>query len=56
MSCSFTQDFEYRGVGIGVIIEWLWLESTFKGHLLQPTYSDQGHLQVVQVAQGPVQP
>jgi len=32
------------------------LEGTFKGHLVQPPYNEQGHLQPHQVAQSPVQP
>jgi len=33
----------------------LWLEGTFKSHLIQPLCNEQGHLQLDQVAQGPVQ-
>jgi len=36
--------------------EWLGLEATFKGHLVQPPCSEQGHLQLDEVAQSPVQP
>ena len=38
------------------IIEWLGLEGTFEGHLVQPHSNKQGHLQLDQAAQGPVQP
>jgi len=38
------------------IIEWFGLEGTFKGHLVQPPCSGQGHLPLDQVAQSPVQP
>jgi len=38
------------------IIEWFGLEGTFKGHLVQPPCSEQGHLQQDQDAQSPVQP
>jgi len=38
------------------IIECFGLEGTFRGHLAQPTCSEQGHLQLDQVAQSPVQP
>ena len=37
-------------------IEWFGLEGTFKGPLVQPPGSEQGHLQLDQVAQSPVQP
>ena len=37
------------------IIECFGLEGTFRGHLVQPC-SEQGHLQLAQVAQSPVQP
>jgi len=32
------------------------LEETFRGHLVQPPCSEQGHLQLDQIAQSPVQP
>jgi len=32
------------------------LEGTFKGHLAQPRCNEQGHLQLDQVAQSPIQP
>jgi len=32
------------------------LEGTFRGHLVQPFCSEQGHLQLDHVAQSPVQP
>ncbi|KAK4822001.1 hypothetical protein QYF61_006615, partial [Mycteria americana] len=32
------------------------LDGTFKGHLVQPPCNEQGHLQLDQVAQSPVQP
>ncbi|KAK4823100.1 hypothetical protein QYF61_025838 [Mycteria americana] len=38
------------------IIEWFGLEGTFKGHLVQPRCNEQGHLQLDQVAQSPLQP
>ena len=38
------------------IIECLGLEGTFRGHLVQPLCSEQGHLQLDQVAQSPIQP
>jgi len=38
------------------IIEQFGLEGTFRGHLAQLPFSEQGHLQLEQVAQGPVQP
>jgi len=34
----------------------LGFEETFRGHLAQPPCSEQGHLQLDQVAQSPVQP
>ena len=37
-------------------VEWFGLGGTFKGHLVQPPCKDQGHLQLDQVAQSPVQP
>ncbi|KAK4833081.1 hypothetical protein QYF61_027743 [Mycteria americana] len=37
------------------IIEWFGLERTFTGHLVQPPCNEQGHLQLDQVAQSPVQ-
>jgi len=36
------------------IIKQFGLEGTFKGHLVQPHCSEQGHLQTDQVAQSPV--
>jgi len=38
------------------IIEWFGLERTFKGHLAQTPCREQGHLQLEQAAQSPVQP
>ena len=38
------------------IIEYFGLEGTFRGHLAQPSCSKQGHLQLDQVAQSPIQP
>jgi len=38
------------------IIECFGWEGTFRGHLAQPPSSEQGHLQLDQVAQSPVQP
>ncbi|KAK4825368.1 hypothetical protein QYF61_027121 [Mycteria americana] len=38
------------------IIEWFWLEGTFKGHPVQSPCNEQGHLQLDQVAQSPIQP
>ena len=38
------------------IIEWLRLQDALKGHLDQPPCNEQGHLQLDQVAQSPVQP
>jgi len=38
------------------IIEHFRLEGTFRGCLAQPPCSEQGHLQLDQVAQSPVQP
>ena len=38
------------------IIECFGLEGTFRGHLAQPPCSEQGHLQLDQVAQSPVEP
>ena len=38
------------------IIEWFGLEGTFKGHLVQSPCSEQGHLQLDQAAQSPIQP
>ena len=38
------------------IIQFFGLEETFRGHLAQPPCSEQGHLQLDQVAQSPVQP
>ena len=38
------------------IIEWFGLEGAFKGHLVQPPCNKQGHLQLSQVAQSPIQP
>ena len=38
-----------------VFIELLELEGTFKGHLIQLLYNEQGHLQLDQAAQGPLQ-
>jgi len=37
-------------------IERFGLEWTFRGHLAQPPCSEQGHLQLDQVAQSPIQP
>ena len=37
-------------------IEWFGLEGTFKDHLVQSPCNEQGHLQLDQVAQSPVQP
>jgi len=34
----------------------VWVERTFKDLLVQPPCSDQGHLQLDQAAQSPVQP
>ena len=39
-----------------VITEWFGLEGTFKGHLVQAPCNEQGHLQLDQAAQSPVQP
>jgi len=38
------------------IIECFGLEGTFRDHLAQPPCTEQGHLQLDQVAQSPVQP
>ena len=38
------------------IIELIELEGTFKGHLVQPLCNDQGHIQLDQIAQSPIQP
>ena len=38
------------------IVECLGLEASCRGHLAQPLCSEQGHLQLDQVAQSPVQP
>ena len=38
------------------ITEEFGLEGTCKGHLVQPPCNEQGHLQLDQVAQSPVQP
>ena len=38
------------------ILECFGLEGTLRGHLVQPPWSEQGHLQLDQVAQSPVQP
>ena len=38
------------------ITEWVGLEGSFKSHLVQPSYRDQGHLQPDQLAQSPIQP
>jgi len=38
------------------IVEFFGLEETLRGHLVQPLCSKQGHLQLGQVAQSPVQP
>ena len=38
------------------ITECLGLEGIFRGHLAQPPCSEQGHLQLDQAAQSPVQP
>jgi len=38
------------------IIKWFGWEGIFEGHLVQPTCEDQGHLQLDQVAQSPIQP
>jgi len=43
-------------LGCHRIIECFGLEGTFRGHLAQPPCSEQGHLQLNQVAQSPVQP
>ena len=32
------------------------MEGTFKGHVVQLPYNEQGHAQLDQVAQGPIQP
>jgi len=37
-------------------MEWFELEGAFKGHLVHPVCNEQGHLQLHQVAQSPVQP
>ena len=36
------------------IIEYFGLEGTFRGHLAQPPYSEQGYFQLDQVAHSPV--
>jgi len=38
------------------IIDCFGLEGTFRGHLAQPPCSEQGYLQLHQVAQSPIQP
>ena len=38
------------------IIEYIVLERTFKGHLVQPPCNEQGQLPSDQVAESPVQP
>ena len=40
----------------GKIIEWFGLEGTFRGHPVQPLCNVQGHLQLNQVTQIPIQP
>jgi len=50
---------EQRSIWAGFlrrIIECFALEETCKGHLVQSPCSEQGHLQLDQVAQSPVQP
>jgi len=37
------------------IIEWFVLEGSFKSHLVQLPFKEQGHLHLDQVAQSPVQ-
>ena len=37
------------------IIETFALEGAFKGHLVQPSCTEEGHLQLDQVAQSPIQ-
>ena len=44
------KDYNYR------ITEWFGLEGTFRSHLVKPPCSEQGLLQLDQVAQSPVQP
>lgn len=34
----------------------VWIEVTFKGHLVQPPCLDQGHIQLDEVFQNPIQP
>ena len=46
----------YKYICTYAVIERLGLEETFRGHLAQPPCREQGHLQVDQVAQSPVQP
>ena len=46
----FKKDSVYR------IIGWFGLDRTFRGHLVQPPCSEQGHLQLGHVAQSPAQP
>lgn len=36
--------------------EWIMLERTFRGHLVQASCNEQGHLQPDQIFQSPVQP
>ena len=50
--CMYTVQYRF----LHRLVEWFGLEATFKGHLVQPRCSEQGHLQLDQVAQSPVQP
>jgi len=45
-----------QAVGFHRIMDCFGLEGTFRGHLVPPFCSEQGHLQLDQVAQSSIQP
>ena len=56
VSVKQTMKYKHSCVYYHRVIELFELKGTFKGHLVQSPYSEQGQLQLHQVAQSPVQP
>jgi len=57
VQCTSVQTkIQFVGIHTALILEYFGLEGAFRGHLAQPPCREQGHLQLDQVAQSPIQP